>query len=175
MLLSGFRFDYIQRHLFTLLISSLLPSHVQACFDPLEATISGVHTALFSNLTSCRTIVSSFISRIEAYNPTINAIISLNPHALSIADTLDSSLASGAATGKLFCVPVLLKDNYDAVGMNTTAGCQDLSGSIPSVDAPSVEAMRREGAVILGKANLHELALEGLSVSSFGGQVRICV
>lgn len=76
-------------------------------------------------------------------------------------------------TGQLFCVPVLLKDNYDAVGMNTTAGCEDLRECVANVDAPVVQVLKKEGAVILGKANLHELALEGLSVSSLGGQVSL--
>lgn len=114
-----------------------------------------------------------------ALNHNINAIISLNPHALSVADSLDQQLA--AATGanrsllfkkmRLFCIPVLLKDNFDTVDMPTTGGSLALAASQPIVDAPSVAAFRRAGAVILGKANLHELALEGLSVSSLGGQV----
>jgi Asp-tRNA(Asn)/Glu-tRNA(Gln) amidotransferase A subunit family amidase len=41
---------------------------------------------------------------------------------------------------------------------------------VPTVDAPTVNALKRAGAVITGKTNLHELALEGLSVSSLGGQ-----
>jgi hypothetical protein len=53
-------------------------------FDGREATIDGVHNALFSGIASCRDIVSSFLSRIEAFNPSINSIISLNPNALSI-------------------------------------------------------------------------------------------
>jgi hypothetical protein len=52
-------------------------------FDTREATIDGIHNAVFSGTASCRDIVSSFISRIEAFNPTINSIISLNPSALS--------------------------------------------------------------------------------------------
>ena len=54
--------------------------------------------------------------------------------------------------------------------MNTTVGNLDLAGSQPSIDAPVVAALRRAGAIILGKSNLHEFALEGLSVSSAGGQ-----
>jgi hypothetical protein len=53
-------------------------------FDGREATIDGVHSALFSGIASCRDVVSSFLSRIEAFNPSINSMISLNPHALSI-------------------------------------------------------------------------------------------
>lgn len=139
-------------------------------YDIRESTVKGVHNALNSELTSCRSIVESFIARIEAYNPTINAIITLNPNALSTADEKDYSLAAGNATGSLFCIPVLLKDNYDTSGMNTTGGCLDLADLQPTVDAPIVTALMNAGAIILGKTNLHELALEGLTVSSLGGQ-----
>ena len=144
----------------------------QAPFDAREATIASVHNALFSRLTTCRGVVSSFIARIEQFNPLINAIITLNPEAFEIADALDDALAVGNATGPLFCIPILLKDNYDALPMATTGGCLALNGSTPTEDGPAVIALRRAGAVILGKTNLHELALEGLSVSSLGGQTR---
>ena len=106
----------------------------------------------------------------ESFNPTVNAIISLNPNALTIADDLDAKIASRNATGALFCIPILLKDNYDTVDMNTTGGCLGLAGNRATADAPTVTAFRDAGAIILGKTNLHELALEGLSVSSLGGQ-----
>lgn len=139
-------------------------------FEAKEATIASVHAALYTHQNTCRDVVSAFIARIEAYNPLINAIITLNPTVLDDADDLDASLARGNATGSLFCVPILLKDNYDAAGMRTTAGCAALNDSFPTVDSPAVSAFRRAGAIILGKANLHEFALEGLSVSSLGGQ-----
>jgi Asp-tRNA(Asn)/Glu-tRNA(Gln) amidotransferase A subunit family amidase len=139
-------------------------------FDSREASIDSVHNALFTGLTTCRGVVSSFIARIEAFNPTINAIITLNPNALSLADQMDMQILAGNATGSLFCIPVLLKDNYDTTEMNTTGGCLDLAGSQPKVDAPATAVLKNAGAIILGKTNLHELALEGLSVSSLGGQ-----
>ncbi|KAK3693761.1 amidase signature domain-containing protein [Podospora appendiculata] len=139
-------------------------------FDVQEATIESIHNALFTRFTTCRDVVSSFIARIEEFNPTINAIIALNPEALSIADELDARISTGNITGPLFCIPVLLKDNYDTVGMATTGGCRGLAGNMPGADAPSVVALKNAGAIILGKTNLHELALEGLSVSSLGGQ-----
>lgn len=139
-------------------------------FDVREATIASVHDALFTGKTRCRDIVSSFIARIEEFNPAINAVISLNPAALSDADNLDDRLMAGNTTGALFCVPVLLKDNFDAVGMSTTGGCKALANNKPLEDAPTVKALKDAGAVILGKANLHEMALEGLTVSSLGGQ-----
>jgi Asp-tRNA(Asn)/Glu-tRNA(Gln) amidotransferase A subunit family amidase len=156
----------------------LLPSFVVAAagggpaitFDGREATIESVHTALFSGLITCRDVVSGFLARIEKFNPTINSIISLDPDVLATADEMDVALANGNATGSLWCIPMLLKDNYDSVPLNTTAGCLALNSSVPTVDAPTVRALKRAGAVIMGKTNLHELALEGLSVSSLGGQ-----
>ncbi|KAH8908041.1 amidase signature enzyme [Coniochaeta sp. PMI_546] len=139
-------------------------------FDAREATVEGVHNALFSGLTTCRAVVSAFIARIEEFNPVVNAIIALNPDALSIADDMDLQLASGNVTAPLFCIPILLKDNYDAVGMNTTGGSLGLAGCRPTADSPAAAAFKKAGAIILGKANLHEIALEGLSVSSLGGQ-----
>lgn len=141
-----------------------------APFDPREATIDGVHHALFTGLTTCREVISAHIARIQAFNPTVNAIITLNPNALAQADEMDLQLKAGNATGPLFCIPVFLKDNYDTADMKTTGGCLALADSQPTVDAPTTAALKKAGAIILGKANLHELALEGISVSSLGGQ-----
>jgi len=162
---------YHQTFWFSLLLPvAILGQNITSTYDVREATIESVHNALFSGLTSCRGIVEAFIARIEAYNPLINAIITLNPNALAVADAQDLALAAGNATGALFCIPALLKDNYDTADMKTTGGCLDLADSQPTVDAPVVTALKRAGAIILGKTNLHELALEGLSVSSLGGQ-----
>lgn len=151
--------------------SYLFTSALSHSYDPREATISSTHHALYTGVTTCREVVSSFFSRIEALNFHTNAIISLDPHALQIADQYDIQLqANNSSYGLLFCIPTLLKDNYDTVDLPTTGGSLDLRYSQPSKDAPSVTALRQAGAIILGKANLHELALEGLSVSSLGGQ-----
>lgn len=153
------------------LVALLISASAQnAPFEAREATIASVHGALFTHRNTCRDVVSAFLARIEAYDPLINAVITLNSNVLSEADDLDLSLSRGNATGSLFCIPLLLKDNYDAVGMGTTAGCAALNDSHPAFDSPAVSAFRNAGAIILGKANLHEFALEGLSVSSFGGQ-----
>ena len=139
-------------------------------YDVRESTVERVHNALYSGLTSCRSVVESFVARIEAYNPVINAIITLNPKAFSLADEKDYILAAGNTTGALFCIPVLVKDNYGTSDMCTTGGCLDLTDSQPTTDAPVITALKKAGAIIIGKTNLHELALEGLTVSSLGGQ-----
>lgn len=157
---------------FYLAFFTTLPSALTQtiAFDSREASISSVHHALYTGLNTCYDIVSSFLSRIEALNPKINAIISLNSNALTQAQTLDQQLSIGNASQPLFCIPILLKDNYDTMDMKTTGGSLALQNSQPTIDAPAVMALKNAGAIILGKANLHELALEGISVSSLGGQ-----
>ena len=83
---------------------------------------------------------------------------------------MDAMIAAGNATGSLSCIPVLLKDNYDTTELPTTGGSLDLANNKPTTDAAAVVALKNAGAIILGKTNLHELALEGLTVSSLGGQ-----
>lgn len=144
---------------------------VTAAFDPREATIASTHHDLYTGLVTCRKVVESFLARIEALNNHTNAILALNTYALDDADACDAALASSNATfGPLFGIPILLKDNYDTSFMPTTGANADMARSQPTVDAPAVTAFKKAGAIILGKANLHELALEGISVSSLGGQ-----
>jgi Asp-tRNA(Asn)/Glu-tRNA(Gln) amidotransferase A subunit family amidase len=142
-----------------------------AAFDPREATIASTHHDLYTGLVTCREVVESFLARIEALNNHTNAVLALNPNALRDADNCDKALASNNGTyGALFGVPILLKDNFDTSFMPTTGANADMAFSQPTIDAPSVAAFKKAGAIILGKTNLHELALEGISVSSLGGQ-----
>ncbi|KZT58077.1 peptide amidase [Calocera cornea HHB12733] len=145
-------------------------------FDPREATVDAVHRALFSQNVSCRQLVQAFLDRIDAYDqrgPAIDSILAVSPHALAYADTLDAQLADPAfSPAPMFCVPIVLKDNYMTSDQPTTAGCLALKGAQPYADAPVVARLRAAGAVILGKANMNEFALTGLSDSSLGGQVR---
>jgi Asp-tRNA(Asn)/Glu-tRNA(Gln) amidotransferase A subunit family amidase len=142
-----------------------------AAFDPREATIASTHHDLYTGLVTCREVVESFLARIEDLNNHTNAILALNPEVLRDADDCDKALASNNGTrGALFGIPILLKDNFDTSFMPTTGANTDMKFSQPTVDAPSVAAFKKAGAIILGKTNLHELALEGISVSSLGGQ-----
>ena len=130
-----------------------------AAFDAREATISSTHHALYTGLATCREVVSSFFSRIEAFNNRTNAIITLNAKALDLADEYDGVLKyNHGPYGVLFCIPMLLKDNYDTAGdMPTTGGNLALRDSRPTLDAPVVKMLKDAGAIIIGKANLHEL------------------
>ena len=132
-----------------------------------EATIAGVQEAIFSGATTCRMVVQSYLDRIEAYEDRINAITVVNPAALDRADELDAALGAGEEPGPLFCVPMLVKDNFDTHDMVTTAGSIALANSIPPDDAFMVRRIREAGAIVLAKTNMAEWAFSARqSVSS---------
>ena len=107
-------------------------------------------------------VVQAYLDRIKAIDdsgPMLNAVIQVNPDALTIAAELDRELKEGKVRGPMHGVPVLLKDNIDTHdGMETTAGSRALSGSHPPKDSFVAQKLREAGAVIIGKANLSEWA-----------------
>ena len=121
-------------------------------------------------------LTRAYLQRIEAYDkagPKINAIITLNPHALEAARALDAERKAGKVRGPLHGIPVLVKDNYDTYDLPTTGGSQTLIGSVPSSDAFMMKKLRDAGVVIVAKTNLHEFAYSGGApngYSSLGGQ-----
>ena len=126
-------------------------------------------------------VVKGYLERIEALDrggPRLNAILCVNPDALKIADDLDRERAAGKVRGPLHGIPVILKDNIDAVGgMPTTAGATALRDSFPRQDSWVARKLRAAGAVILAKANLSEWAnfranLSSSGWSGIGGQTR---
>ena len=132
-----------------------------------EATIASVHEAIFSGATSCRMVVQAYLDRIEAYEDLINAITVVNPAALDRADELDAALGAGEPPGPLFCVPMLVKDNFDTHDLVTTAGSIALANSIPPDDAFMVRRIREAGAIVVAKTNMAEWAFSARqSVSS---------
>ena len=85
---------------------------------------------------------------------------------------LDTKFAKSGFTGPIHCIPVILKDNFDTSDMPTTGGSLTLLDSIPPNDAFITRKLKAAGAIVLAKANLHEFAVWGETVSSLGGQTR---
>jgi len=131
-------------------------------FELQEATIARMQAAMQSGALSSRELVLDYLYRIRTIDksgPSLNAVIEVNPDALSIADGMDRERAAGRSRGPLHGVPILIKDNIGtADGMQTTAGSLALVGRPQPYDAFVAAQLRRAGAVILGKTNLSEWA-----------------
>ena len=94
-------------------------------FNILETSIAEIHSAYAARQLTCRQLVQTYLDRIENYDkrgPAINAIISVNPDALKEADRLDEAFKASGPVGPLHGIPIIMKDQGDAVGMPTTFG-----------------------------------------------------
>ncbi len=141
-------------------------------FELEEITIPELQEGMKSGRFSARSLVEKYTARIEEIDkrgPAVNAIIELNPDALSVADALDQERKAKGPRGPLHSVPMLIKDNIDTADrMMTTAGSLALVGSKPPKDSFVVQRLRAAGAVILGKTNLSEWANTRSSHSTSG-------
>jgi Asp-tRNA(Asn)/Glu-tRNA(Gln) amidotransferase A subunit family amidase len=140
-------------------------------FNLLETTIAEVHAAYASRELTCRQLVEMYLDRIETYDkrgPAINAVITINPDALNEADRLDAAFKASGPVGPLHGVPIIMKDQGDAVGMPTTLGSLLFKNYYPDRDAFVVEKLKKAGAIILAKATLGELGGGDTHGSLFG-------
>jgi Asp-tRNA(Asn)/Glu-tRNA(Gln) amidotransferase A subunit family amidase len=144
-------------------------------FSIIDATFTEFQQAMETGLLTSRKLVEAYFNRIEANDrqgPHVQAMLALNPFALEQADELDEERKRQGPRGPLHGLPIVVKDNYNTKDMPTTGGTQVLAGFVPSADCRIVQNLCNAGAIILGKTNLHELALFGLTCSTLGGQTK---
>ena len=130
-------------------------------FEVQEATIAQIHAAMQAKRLTCRSLVDQYLQRIATYDkngPAINAIIITNPEATRQADELDRRFAQGGLTGPLHCVPMIVKDNFETIGLQSANGSLALAGFISNKDAFQVAQIKAAGAIVLAKSNMAEWA-----------------
>jgi len=110
---------------------------------------------------TCRALVSAYLARIDVYDkkgPAINAIVMTNPNALKEADELDRRYRQRGPTGPLHCVPAIVKDNFETIGLQSAGGSLSLQGFVSNKDAFLVKRIKEAGAIVLAKSNMAEFA-----------------
>ncbi|UHA75140.1 amidase family protein [Paenibacillus sp. 481] len=163
-----------------LLFSAILPWNIanaeraKGTFDPFEKSIDEVSDALRTKQTTSKELVEYYLKRIEAFDkngPAINSIITVNKKALETAKALDAERKYKGARSKLHGIPFVVKDNFDVVGMPTTAGSVALKEEYPTKNAFTVQKLIDAGAIVIAKTNMSELAASygRLGYSSMGG------
>ena len=126
-----------------------------------EATIAQIHAAIAAGRITCRALVTRYLERIEAYDkkgPALNAIVVINRDALGEADALDGRYRASGLAGPLHCIPTIVKDNFETIGLQTSAGSLALQGFVPVKDAFQVRRLKEAGALVLAKSNMAEWA-----------------
>jgi amidase len=126
-----------------------------------ETTISQIHDAMKAGRLTCHALVDAYLRRIDAYDkngPSLNAIVVINPNALKEADDLDRRFAQSGLTGPLHCIPAIVKDNFETIGLQSAAGSLSLKGFVSNKDAFLVKRIKEAGAIVLAKSNMAEFA-----------------
>jgi amidase len=106
-------------------------------------------------------LVTACLDRIEALNPTYNAIVSLRPRGDILADARrsDEARRAGDAQGALHGLPIAIKDLAATAGLRTTWGSPLFADHVPIADDLPVARIREAGAIIVGKTNVPEFGL----------------
>lgn len=118
-------------------------------------------------------IVESTFDRVSKTEDRLNCYVTiLQEEALKRARLLDESASKGKVHGRLFGVPVAVKDNICTKGVRTTCSSRILANFKPVYNATVIERLEREGAVIIGKTNMDEFAMGVSTETSYFGPTR---
>jgi aspartyl-tRNA(Asn)/glutamyl-tRNA(Gln) amidotransferase subunit A len=148
-------------------------SRTESRIGPAGLTIAEAGRRLRSGSLTATALTEACLERIQAYNPKINAYITvMREAALAQAARLDQEAKAGKFRGDLHGIPIALKDNIDTAGTRTTGGSALFDDRFPDADAEVVRRLNDAGAVIIGKTNLQELAMGGSSASTYFLPVR---
>ena len=111
--------------------------------------------ALRARKVSCVELLKAYLSRVDRFNPSINAIVvDDREHALSQARRADRALARGEVFGPLHGLPMTVKESFDLQGLPTTQGYVAMRQNVASEDALVVWRLKQAGAIIFGKTNV---------------------
>lgn len=136
-------------------------------------TYSGARQALIRKETSCQTLVSTFLERIEASNDRLNAFTFVDAErARARAAMLDRALGDGEAPGPLHGMVIAVKDMICQKGRVVSCGSKMLAGFRSLYDATAIERLERAGAIIIGRTNCDEFGMGSSNENSYFGPAR---
>lgn len=126
----------------------------------LQLGITEARARIRSRQLSPMELTQAYLERISQLNTTLNVYLTvMSEEALTMAMVAEQQVMKGAGLGPLHGIPIALKDNCDVVGVRMTAGAKFLRDNVSSSDSEVAARLRRAGAIILGKAHMHEWAI----------------
>src|SRR5690349_19787805 len=137
--------------------------------DTLEyASITDLAKSIKKQNISPVELVEACLKRIEDLNPKLNAFITvLHDQARQQAQIAEAEIKAGKWRGPLHGIPVGVKDFYDTAGIRTTAAFEQFKDRVPDKDALGVQKLKKAGAIIIGKMNMHQLGMGTTGLDSF--------
>jgi aspartyl-tRNA(Asn)/glutamyl-tRNA(Gln) amidotransferase subunit A len=140
--------------------------------SPTQWTLQQASEQIRAKKISPEELTRTCLDRIELLNPRLNAFITvMAEQAMTQARAMEAELQTGKWRGPLHGIPIGLKDLFDTAGVKTTCASAVFADRIPSEDAEVVVRLKRAGAVLIGKQNMHEFAYGATSVPSHFGPV----
>jgi len=143
-------------------------------FSVFEKSVAELQDAMTQRITTSEDITREYLARLarfDRHGPTFRSVLSINPRAIADARARDAERAQGRVLSPFHGVPIVYKDNIDAVELPTTSGSLALIDHRPRIDSRVAAGMKRGGAVVLGKANLDEFPFGDFGISTVGGTV----
>ena len=132
---------------------------------PAHRLAEGIRRREFSS----RELLDLYLDRIARLNPSLNAVVTLDPDgARRAADAADAAVARNEVVGPLHGIPMTVKDTFDTAGMRTTCGVPAWD-RVPERDADAVRRLRDAGAIIFGKTNVPAMAADWQTFNSIFG------
>jgi amidase len=139
------------------------------CFTP----ATELHRLYRARKTSPLEVMRAVLERVDAVNPKLNAIVTLEREpALKAAKTATAAIKKGKKLGPLHGVPVTIKDLTHTKGIRTTWGSKVFEHHVPTEDSLIVERLKTAGAIILGKTNTPEFGAGGNTFNTVFGVTR---
>jgi Asp-tRNA(Asn)/Glu-tRNA(Gln) amidotransferase A subunit family amidase len=142
--------------------------------EQLALTATQAAAAIQTGRLKATEYIATLLARAAALS-TLNALTALNMEgALAAAQRLDALTPEARAALPLAGLPIVVKDNINTQGLMTSAGTPALETFVPRDNAPTVQRLLDAGAIILGKANMHELAfgITSTNLAPHAGPVR---
>lgn len=145
--------------------------------DLSSLTISEASRLIRTKQISPVELTQAYLERIDKINPLLNCFITITPEiamqqARQVEKTISNWSKNDGLAKPLTGIPIALKDLYDTQGIRTTAGSSFFRDYIPEKDAQTVKKLKQAGAILLGKLNLHEIALGVTNVNPHYGACR---
>src|SRR4030095_15847586 len=126
----------------------------------MDLNLTEIVTAIKAREASPVEVAEKCLERIERLNPAVNAVVTVAPDVLDRARAAEAALMRGDAVGALHGVPVTIKDTIETAGLRSTSGSVLRQDFVPKADAPAVARLRSAGAIVLGKTNAAEMAMD---------------